>query len=251
MEKFQPRYKKASKQEKPKIAREVVQSWRNQEPPGRFLVRTDKGRSDSNWHDVGDLLALKRATKTLGEKPQRERRAMRAAKSLQGRAQVSVPNVAANGAHAATGDGISAEPFRFDSPFATENLTGEDTFLALSGDQDCSSGAVWNPQESYETPPLAGHNKLDPPLSKTSTNSASGIFYESYINRKRKQCIDDVMNIDFSWTQHPTEDAPKSPAYMQTNLIQDISRDGEHSRLPTAADLVNGLFEDDDIGDSF
>lgn len=68
----------ASKMEKAKIAMEVVEAWRNMDPPGRFLTRTDPTRADGFWHDVGTATAVKRATKTLGERSQRERRAQRA-----------------------------------------------------------------------------------------------------------------------------------------------------------------------------
>jgi hypothetical protein len=79
-EAYRERYKQASKVDKTTIAAEVVAAWRNLDPPGRFLTRTDSSTSDSFWCDVGDAHAVKRATKTLGERSQRERRAQKAAK---------------------------------------------------------------------------------------------------------------------------------------------------------------------------
>lgn len=62
------RYQKARKQEKPTIAQEIVMSWRQLNPPGRFLARIDDSCADSHWYDVGDEVACKRAGRTLGER---------------------------------------------------------------------------------------------------------------------------------------------------------------------------------------
>ncbi|CAB9511526.1 expressed unknown protein [Seminavis robusta] len=80
---YRARYKFASKVEKPLISAEVVAAWRNLQPPGRFLIRTEPSSTNSLWHDVGDAQAIKRATKTLGERPQRERRAEKASRLRQ------------------------------------------------------------------------------------------------------------------------------------------------------------------------
>jgi hypothetical protein len=83
-ETYKERYKQAPKVYKPVVAAEVVAAWRNQNPPGRFLARTDSSTSDSLWYDVGDDHAIKRATKTLGERSQRERRAHKTNKMKMG-----------------------------------------------------------------------------------------------------------------------------------------------------------------------
>jgi hypothetical protein len=70
------RYLAASKVEKPKVAREVVQLWRAQNPPGRFLTRKDDSRkgpgsvkAEGNiWFDVGDKKAREKASQCLRER---------------------------------------------------------------------------------------------------------------------------------------------------------------------------------------
>ena len=70
------RYLAASKVDKPKVAREVVQLWRQMDPPGRFLARTDEDKkasernSDENtiWFDVGDKKANAKASQCLRER---------------------------------------------------------------------------------------------------------------------------------------------------------------------------------------
>lgn len=50
------------------ITREVVDKWRQQKPPGRFLKRNDPSKGhDSSWEDAGDEMALGKAAKVLGE----------------------------------------------------------------------------------------------------------------------------------------------------------------------------------------
>lgn len=61
------RYLAASKVDKPKVAREVVNIWRNQEVPGRFLSKADKGK-DSLWYDVGEQRAREKASQCLRER---------------------------------------------------------------------------------------------------------------------------------------------------------------------------------------
>lgn len=61
------RYLAASKVDKPKVAREVVNIWRSQETAGRFLTKADKGK-DSLWFDVGDQRAREKASQCLRER---------------------------------------------------------------------------------------------------------------------------------------------------------------------------------------
>ena len=63
------RYLAASKVDKPKVAMDVVQIWRNLEPPGRFLTKTDASQGDDSlWHDVGDKKAREKASRCLRER---------------------------------------------------------------------------------------------------------------------------------------------------------------------------------------
>ena len=70
---YKLRYMSVGKLEKPKVAREVVQLWRAQDPPGRFLGRTDdspRGTGSvrargSVWFDVGDKKAREKASDCL------------------------------------------------------------------------------------------------------------------------------------------------------------------------------------------
>ncbi|CAB9528301.1 Transcriptional regulator [Seminavis robusta] len=70
---FREEYQAAPRYKKPEIAMKVVQHWRNLNPPGRFLTRTNPDNADSLWHDVDDKLATKRALKNLGESDRRTR----------------------------------------------------------------------------------------------------------------------------------------------------------------------------------
>jgi hypothetical protein len=75
VQKHKLRYLVASKVEKPKVAREVVQLWREQDPPGRFLARKDDSRKGPGsvkaegtiWFDVGDKKAREKASQCLRE----------------------------------------------------------------------------------------------------------------------------------------------------------------------------------------
>ena len=71
-----PRYVAASRVDKPKVAGEVVQLWRQMKPMGRFLVRMDESQGDvSLWRDVGDRKARQKTSQCLREKerPRKER----------------------------------------------------------------------------------------------------------------------------------------------------------------------------------
>lgn len=62
-------HKCTSKADKMKLAKDLVILWRNQEPRGRFLARSDPSLGDaSNWHDVGDVEAVKKSM-TMLRKP--------------------------------------------------------------------------------------------------------------------------------------------------------------------------------------
>jgi hypothetical protein len=75
VQKHKLRYLVATKVEKPKVAREVVQLWRAQDPPGRFLARKDDSRKGPGsvkaegtvWYDVGDKKAREKASQCLRE----------------------------------------------------------------------------------------------------------------------------------------------------------------------------------------
>jgi hypothetical protein len=55
------RYRSSSRKEKAVIVQEVVDLWRSEDPPGRFLARTHPDRGDASlWHDVGNGKARKK-----------------------------------------------------------------------------------------------------------------------------------------------------------------------------------------------
>lgn len=66
------RYRKATKVQKPDVAREVVEIWRTQSPPGRFLTVSNatKARPTNNkiWHDIGDNKAQMKTSQCLRER---------------------------------------------------------------------------------------------------------------------------------------------------------------------------------------
>ena len=89
---YKPRYIAASRSNKPFVAEEVVQIWRNLDPPGRFLIRTDPSLGDdSTWHDVGDRRARKKASQALREKD----RSDDLVASLAHHGQIGIPGMAA------------------------------------------------------------------------------------------------------------------------------------------------------------
>jgi hypothetical protein len=66
---YSERYHTAARKEKAAIVKELVDTWRGRDPPGRFLIRTDPAKGESSlWHDVGEDMATKKAAKTLSER---------------------------------------------------------------------------------------------------------------------------------------------------------------------------------------
>lgn len=75
-DKFTKSYREASRKEKAVIVQELVDSWRAEDPPGRFLTRTDPSKGDQSlWHDAGEEMALKKAAKILTERASAEMKA--------------------------------------------------------------------------------------------------------------------------------------------------------------------------------
>lgn len=69
IETYKSIYQSATRSEKAEIALEVVYTWREMDPPGRFLAKTfPKNGGQCVWHDVGDEQARKKASKSLGER---------------------------------------------------------------------------------------------------------------------------------------------------------------------------------------
>ena len=69
VEKFKAKYSTSSRYEKARVIAEVVRLWRNQSPPGRFLIITDPTQGDaSKWHDIGDHAASKKVAQSLRER---------------------------------------------------------------------------------------------------------------------------------------------------------------------------------------
>lgn len=70
------RYLACNKVEKPKVAREVVNLWRQMDPPGRFCARIDLSKkgpgsvkaADNVWYEVGDKKAREKASQCLRER---------------------------------------------------------------------------------------------------------------------------------------------------------------------------------------
>lgn len=50
------------------MIRDIVRAWRRQNPPGRFIARTDPSNKEGSlWEDVGDEMAWRKAAKVLSE----------------------------------------------------------------------------------------------------------------------------------------------------------------------------------------
>eukprot|EP00536_Pseudo-nitzschia_multiseries_P005585 jgi/Psemu1/12928/gm1.12928_g len=65
-----PDYVRATKMDKPNVARKIVRAIRQGNPPGRFLR---KG-SDNMWRDVGDKIAAEKTSQGLRERSNAEKR---------------------------------------------------------------------------------------------------------------------------------------------------------------------------------
>jgi len=71
-------YRDTPKKLKPSVSTQVVEIWRSQDPPGRFLTKADRfraagSRSRLAWLDVGDAAARRKAAQCLREKTPKER----------------------------------------------------------------------------------------------------------------------------------------------------------------------------------
>lgn len=64
---YKDKYRWASRAGKDEIIDEVVQEWRNQNPPGRFLAKKRLDNGEVFWYDVGDETAKRRTAKSLAE----------------------------------------------------------------------------------------------------------------------------------------------------------------------------------------
>lgn len=110
------RYLAASKVDKPKVAREVVAVWRNQNPVGRFLTKASRDSAQGKeevWHDVGDQKAREKSSQCLRE---RTADVMPFIKQLQRQAQTAnasnkgaLPDVAASSMR------VGQEEYEFDA----------------------------------------------------------------------------------------------------------------------------------------
>lgn len=65
-----PDYIRATKMDKPKVARRIVRAIRQGNPPGRFLRKGDDGK----WYDVGDRNAAEKTSQGLRERSNAEKR---------------------------------------------------------------------------------------------------------------------------------------------------------------------------------
>ena len=74
IQKYKPIYRDTPKKLKPSVSTKVVAIWRAQEPPGRFLTRSDHYHGPRRtFYDVGDAAARRKAAQCLREKSSRER----------------------------------------------------------------------------------------------------------------------------------------------------------------------------------
>ena len=74
IKKYKPIYRDTPKKLKPSVSTKVVAMWRAQDPPGRFLTRSDRYQgSRRTFYDVGDAAARRKAAQCLREKSSRER----------------------------------------------------------------------------------------------------------------------------------------------------------------------------------
>lgn len=74
IQKYKPIYRDTAKKLKPSVSTKVVAIWRAQNPPGRFLTRSDRFNGNKRtFYDVGDATARRKAAQCLREKASRER----------------------------------------------------------------------------------------------------------------------------------------------------------------------------------
>lgn len=74
IQKYKPVYRDTPKKMKPSVSTKVVAIWRSQDPPGRFLTRSDRFHgSRRTFYDVGDAMARRKAAQCLREKTSKER----------------------------------------------------------------------------------------------------------------------------------------------------------------------------------
>jgi hypothetical protein len=77
IQRYKPVYRDTPKKLKPSVSTKVVAIWRAQEPPGRFLTRSDRfNGSKRTFYDVGDAMARRKAAQCLREKSSLERMEM-------------------------------------------------------------------------------------------------------------------------------------------------------------------------------
>jgi hypothetical protein len=82
IQKYKPVYRDTPKKLKPSVSSKVVAIWRAQDPPGRFLTRSDRfNGSRRTFYDVGDAMARRKAAQCLREKSSMERMEMQSTSS--------------------------------------------------------------------------------------------------------------------------------------------------------------------------
>jgi hypothetical protein len=83
-----PDYIRATKMDKPNVARRIVRAIRQGTPPGRFLKKSEDGK----WYDVGDRTAAEKTSQGLRERSnaeKRQRSALRESSTKDGEAPAS------------------------------------------------------------------------------------------------------------------------------------------------------------------
>lgn len=136
VEQFKAGYVQASRYAKAEITADVVRFWRQQTPPGRFLIMTDPSKADaSTWHDIGGKGATKKVAQCLRERNPRSEYVAKAA--------------------AAAADVSSSSMMPAPSQTTTTVVASADVFpmpqVALSGPQPMDWNQTGKPQEFQMT----------------------------------------------------------------------------------------------------
>ena len=125
-----PDYVRATKMDKPNVARKIVRAIRLGNPPGRFLRKSP----DNMWRDVGDKVAAEKTSQGLRERSnaeKRQRSAMRESLRI-GRESLGGDSVGADGTPA-------GKKMKLNGALAIGSLNGSIVPLTLSAKKSGSA----------------------------------------------------------------------------------------------------------------
>jgi len=125
-----PDYVRATKMDKPNVARKIVRAIRLGNPPGRFLRKSP----DNMWRDVGDKVAAEKTSQGLRERSnaeKRQRSAMRESLRI-GRESLGGDSVGADGTPA-------GKKMKLNGGLAIGSLNGSIVPLTLSAKKSGSA----------------------------------------------------------------------------------------------------------------